>query len=167
MDAIGKADTHQKTNMSPGDLDQFDAKPYSRGFVVFGEKLIAAARFLRDQKGYTFLRDIAAVDWLKRRTALSPSQWRFDVCYQLANLETGHALTLKCCVDDGASLPSMVPLFPSAEFMEREVYDLMGIGFTGHPDLRRILLSYDWEGHPLRKDYPTTGYEMWDWQSHK
>lgn len=120
------------------------------------------AKKLRDEEGFRFLRDICAIDWLGKRSGK-----RFDVNYVFANFETKESRTLKAQVDDGESLPSLVELFPSAEFMEREVFDLMGMKFENHPDLRRILLSYDWEGYPLRKDYPVSGYEMWDWEAHR
>ena len=111
-------------------------------------------------EGYTTLLDLGAVDYLERRP-------RFDVAYHLlklpakpatvAQVGTPSRYRLLCGVDDGQSLPTAVNLWKSADWAEREVYDLFGIAFEGHPDLRRIQMPIDWEGHPLRKDYPQRG----------
>lgn len=111
-------------------------------------------------EGYAFLLDLGAVDYLPR----SP---RFDVVYHLLKLSPVRASVaevgtpprarLLCGIDDGQHLPSVMDLWKSADWAEREVYDLFGIVFDGHADLRRIQMPYDWEGHPLRKDYPMRG----------
>lgn len=113
-------------------------------------------------EGYAMLLDLGAVDYLRR----SP---RFDVVYHLLKLPPVRAgvaevgspqrVRLLCGVDDGEHLPSVMDLWKSADWAEREVYDLFGIVFDGHADLRRIQMPYDWEGHPLRKDYPMRGPE--------
>ena len=118
------------------------------------DRLIRVCEFLRDDPSLTFkyLSDITAVD-------LYPNEPRFEVVYHLLSLENAERLRLK--VRTGGENPrvdSLVPVYPSANAFEREVFDLFGIQFTGHPYLRRILLPEDWEGHPLRKDYPTEGY---------
>ncbi len=110
--------------------------------------------------GYTMLIDIGAVDYLERKP-------RFDVVYHLMKLAPGPAtvaevgtpprVRILCGVDDGERLPTATDLWKSADWAEREVFDLFGIAFDGHPDLRRIQMPYDWEGHPLRKDYPMRG----------
>jgi NADH-quinone oxidoreductase subunit C len=105
--------------------------------------------------GYTMLSDIGGVDYLERDP-------RFDVVYHLLKLELNGAQASRVRVLCGVSgadpmLPSVTDLWPAADWAEREVYDLFGIGFSGHPDLRRIQLPVDWEGHPLRKDYPLRG----------
>jgi len=118
------------------------------------ERLIWVCEFLRDEPGLTFkcLSDITAVD-------LYPNEPRFEVVYHLLSLENAERLRLKVRVGgENPRVDSLVPVYPSANAFEREVFDLFGIQFAGHPYLRRILLPEDWEGHPLRKDYPTTGY---------
>jgi NADH:ubiquinone oxidoreductase subunit C len=111
-------------------------------------------------EGYTMLLDLGAVDYLER----SP---RFDVVYHLLKMPTEIATVaqvgtperkrLLCGIEDGTSLPSSIGLWPSADWAEREIFDLFGIRFDGHPDLRRIQMPHDWEGAPLRKDYPLRG----------
>jgi NADH-quinone oxidoreductase subunit C len=110
--------------------------------------------------GYSMLLDLGAVDYLPRAP-------RFDVVYHLLKIRTtagsiGDVGTppryrVLCGVNEGEHLPSVMDLWKSADWAEREVYDLFGIVFDGHPDLRRIQMPYDWEGHPLRKDYPMRG----------
>lgn len=115
------------------------------------------AFFLRDheQLSFNFLTDVTAVDMLNLRT--SP---RFDVNFQLYSIPNRVRLRMKASINDGESIPSLVPVFNGANWMERETYDMMGIFFEGHPNLRRILLQDDWdEGHPLRKDYPQRGWK--------
>ncbi|RME46393.1 MAG: NADH-quinone oxidoreductase subunit C [Chloroflexi bacterium] len=121
--------------------------------VVDRERIVEILRFLRDDEElqYNFLSDLTAVDFLGREP-------RFEVVYHLLSMPNRRRVRLKVLVEDGMSTPSVVSVFPGANFHEREVYDLFGIEFEGHPNLRRILLPEDWEGHPLRKDYPL-GYE--------
>ncbi len=114
-------------------------------------------RTLRDDPrvAMNFLTDLTAVDMLRLRT--SP---RFDVVAQLYSLPNRVRLRVKAGIDDGQAVPSLVPLWNGANWMEREAYDMFGIIFDGHPNLRRMLLSDDWdEGHPLRKDYPLRGWK--------
>lgn len=102
-----------------------------------------------------FLSDLTAVDMLRLRT--SP---RFDVVAQLYSIPNRTRLRLKTGCDDGEAVPSLVPVWNGANWMEREAYDMFGIIFEGHPNLRRMLLADDWdEGHPLRKDYPLRGWK--------
>lgn len=112
--------------------------------------------YLRDDPSlrYNLLSDLTAVDMLRLRD--NP---RFDVVIQLYSIPRRQRLRVKAGFNDGDPVPSMVPLFHGANWLEREAYDMFGIVFEGHPDLRRMLLPDDWdEGHPLRKDYPLRGY---------
>jgi NADH-quinone oxidoreductase subunit C len=152
--------------------EKLGAVPYTRGFIVSADRWQKAAAFLRDEGGFLYLRDITSVDWLGKRRPrrLDPagrSEKRFDLIAQFANIGSKETVSLKTFLDEGEKVRTLVPLFPTAEFLEREVFDLMGVVFDAHPDLRRILLSDDWNGHPLRKDYPVSGYEMWDWEAHR
>jgi len=116
--------------------------------------LIRACEFLRDAPGlaFKFLVDVTALDYY-------PEEPRFQTVYHLLSLETGARLRLKVRVPgDDPRVDSVVPVWPAANAFEREIYDMFGIQFHGHPDLRRILLPEDWQGHPLRKDYPIEGY---------
>jgi NADH-quinone oxidoreductase subunit C len=115
--------------------------------------LRAACEFLRDEPALTFkyLSDITAVDHY-------PGEPRFETVYHILSFETNERLRLKVRIPgDEPRVDSLVPIWPSAQAFECEIFDLFGIQFTGHPDLRRILLPEDWEGHPLRKDYPVQG----------
>jgi NADH-quinone oxidoreductase subunit C len=106
---------------------------------------------LREQ-GFNMLLDVTAVDWPER------PEGRFDLVAHLRRLPSGEGVRCKAVVGgEPPRAPSLTPLWQSADWAEREVYDLFGIVFDGHPDLRRILLPDDWEGHPLRRDYPTQG----------
>lgn len=96
------------------------------------------------------LSSVTAVDYTTREP-------RFDIVYHLYALGQNHRLTMKCGCADGEGVPSMVDIWPAADWLERETYDLYGTEFLGHPDLRRIFLPEDWEGFPLRKDYPLEG----------
>ncbi|MFZ1939165.1 MAG: NADH-quinone oxidoreductase subunit C [Terracidiphilus sp.] len=102
--------------------------------------------------GYNFFEDVTAVDWF-------PASPRFQLSYHLLSIARKDRVRLHALLEDNdPSIDSIVPIWPGANFYEREVFDLFGIHFTGHPDLRRIMLPDDWKGHPLRKDYPVEGY---------
>ena len=118
------------------------------------DRLLQVCEFLRDEPGRTFkyLSDVTAVDNY-------PNEPRFEVVYHLLSLQNAERLRLKVRVGgENPRVDSLVPVYPSANAFEREVFDLFGIQFAGHPYLRRILMPEDWEGYPLRKDYPTEGY---------
>src|SRR5256714_1840034 len=140
----------------PGAILQED-KPNS--FVVAADQLPAVARYLRDTLGYSFLSNVAGVDYLgyKGRTPAD----RFEVAYHFYNLRQGGGpIALKVRVpQDSPAVPSLTPLFPGAGLQEREIWDLYGIRFQGHPDLRRILLWEGFDGHPMRKDWKEAYYE--------
>ena len=112
-----------------------------------------AVQLLRDDDNfqYNFLADLTCVDW-------HPAQPRFEVVYHLLSFPRKARVRLKVRVAEDEPVESITSVWPSANFYEREVFDLFGIRFVGHPDLRRLLMPDDWEGHPLRKDYPVEGY---------
>jgi NADH-quinone oxidoreductase subunit C len=113
-----------------------------------------ACAILRDDRDlqFNFLADVTCVDWY-------PNEPRFEVVYHLLSLRRRQRLRLKIRLSgDDPSLESITTVWPSANFFEREVYDLFGVRFAGHPNMRRIMMPEDWEGHPLRKDYPVEGY---------
>ncbi|MBF6590729.1 MAG: NADH-quinone oxidoreductase subunit C [Ktedonobacterales bacterium] len=121
--------------------------------------LAPVCQALRDAPSlrYDFLADITAVDWLEREP-------RYDVVYHLLSLATRAVVRLKVRVGDGETpspeVASVTGIWPAADWYEREIYDLFGIRFAGHPNLTRILMPLDWVGYPLRKDYPLTGIQL-------
>ena len=119
---------------------------------VSKERIVEVCRFLRDDPdlAFDYLSDLSGVDYPKREK-------RFEVVYHLYSISKGHRLRLKVEVGEGEAVPTMTGIWRTADWHEREAYDLLGIPFEGHPDLRRILLPDDWEGHPLRKEYPLEG----------
>ena len=125
----------------------------ARAVVPRGE-LFSALEYLRHQLGFDMLADITCVDYLNYRDAES----RFGLVYLLTNTDTNERVTLRVFVDEpDLTVPSAVPLWPGADWMEREVFDMFGIRFEGHPDMRRILMPEEFTAYPLRKDYPLQG----------
>ena len=128
--------------------------------VAFGQLTLAAdaadivrvMRFLRDDERCLFwcIIDITAVDWPERER-------RFDVVYHLLSPRRNQRIRIKVQTDEATPVPSIISVYRGADWFEREVYDLYGVLFSGHPDLRRLLTDYGFEGHPLRKDFPLTG----------
>jgi NADH-quinone oxidoreductase subunit C len=113
-----------------------------------------ACRLLRDDPNcpFNYLSDVTAVDWF-------PSEPRFEVVYHLLSIPKRERVRLKVRLSgDMPALDSVTPVWPGANYFEREVFDLFGVRFNGHPYLRRLLMPENWEGHPLRKDYPVEGY---------
>jgi len=113
-----------------------------------------ACAILRDNPDgpFNYLCDLTALDWY-------PSEPRFEVVYHLLSIPTKERVRLKAKLDGSSpAIESATSVWPSANHYEREVFDLFGIRFTGHPNLKRIMMPDDWEGHPLRKDYPVEGY---------
>ena len=113
-----------------------------------------ACLLLRDdaELRFNFLSDLTCVDWY-------PREPRFEVVYHLLSIPRRARVRLKVrLAEDDACVESLTSVWPSANFFEREVFDLFGVRFLGHPDLRRIMMPEDWQGHPLRKDYPVEGY---------
>ncbi len=123
------------------------------------ESIHDVLRMLKEQLGFDLLVDVTCVDYLRYRGAKD----RFGLVYLLANVETNERITVRTFVNDpdprqdGPAVPSVVDLWEGANWLEREVWDLFGIRFTGHPDLRRIVLPEEFTAHPLRKDYPLQG----------
>ncbi|HEX3986232.1 MAG TPA: NADH-quinone oxidoreductase subunit C [Acidobacteriaceae bacterium] len=127
---------------------------YDRGeltLVIAAESIRAACRTLQ-QAGYNFLEDVTCVDWF-------PAEPRFQVTYHILSHSLKERVRLHAMVASiDPSVDSITSVWPSANYYEREVWDLFGVRFNGHPGLRRIMLPEEWDGHPLRKDYPVEGY---------
>jgi NADH-quinone oxidoreductase subunit C len=127
--------------------------------IIRPDLIVPACRALHDAPDlqYNYLADLTAVDWPERTP-------RYDVVYHLLSLQTHAVLRLKVQVGDedtpDPEVPTVTTIWPAANFYEREVFDLFGIRFAGHPNLTRILMPADWVGHPLRKDYPLTGFGL-------
>ena len=128
--------------------------------ISFGELTIVARadridhvlRFLRDDPMTRFIQmiDLCGVDYPERGQ-------RFEVVYHLLSLHNNTRIRIKCVIGENETIPSVIDVYPCAEWFEREAFDMYGIIFSGHPDLRRILTDYNFEGYPLRKDFPLTG----------
>jgi NADH-quinone oxidoreductase subunit C len=120
--------------------------------------IVNVVKFLRDDPRCLFwsIIDITAVDWPGRER-------RFDVVYHFLSPKQNQRIRVKVQTDETTPVPSIIEVFPGANWFEREVYDLYGVLFTGHPDMRRILTDYGFEGHPLRKDFPLTGFVEVRW----
>lgn len=121
--------------------------------VVGREDIVSVLTKLRDDPALRFeiLIDICGVDYPERAE-------RFDVVYHLLSPRKNQRIRVKLTTDEHSPVPSVIPVFPAANWYERETYDMYGILFSGHPDLRRILTDYGFQGFPLRKDFPLTGY---------
>jgi NADH:ubiquinone oxidoreductase subunit C len=169
----------------PGFVEEREDRGETTVVVECG-RLVEAALHLRDEDGFNFLSDISTADYLgwerprvagywgdeRGRDINSPGSWglqaqpgprpkRFSVSYHLLRVESGARvaprLRLQVWCEDGEPVPSVVSVWPTADWHEREAWDMMGIPVDGHPNLVRILMEDDWEGHPLRKDYPLGG----------
>ena len=121
--------------------------------VVARDQIVRVLTELRDDSDCLFevLIDICGVDYPEREN-------RFDVVYHLLSPRKNQRIRVKCETDEETPVPSVIEVFPAANWFEREAYDMYGILFSGHPDLRRILTDYGFQGYPLRKDFPLTGY---------
>jgi NADH/F420H2 dehydrogenase subunit C len=166
----------------PGFVEETDAHDETT-IVVEAERLVDASTYLRDEEGFNFLSDITAVDYLGWGTdgvsgylgtpagrnlnapmtqgyqaTPAPKPKRFAMNYHLlAVAERPRRLRVQVWLDDQEPVPSVIDVWPTADWHEREAWDMMGIRVTGHPNLKRILMDDDWDGHPLRKDYPIGG----------
>jgi NADH-quinone oxidoreductase subunit C len=139
-------------------LEAFDPTAITDGNLNLGEvtleidaaKIVSVCRFLKEQQEYIRLASVTALDRY-------PAEPRFKVVYHLHSLARNRYIRLKCTVAEGASIDSLTSVWRGANWYERETFDLFGIAFAGHPNLTRILMPEDWQGHPLRKDFPTHG----------
>ncbi len=121
--------------------------------IVGPDRLTAVARFLKDapEALFDFCSDVTAVDWPARTGK------RFDLVYSLYSTRLRHRVRIKARAGEQDQVPSVTGVWPAANWLEREVFDMFGVRFSGHPDLRRMLMPEDWQGHPQRKDYPLAG----------
>jgi NADH-quinone oxidoreductase subunit C len=147
------------------DLEQFghdlvaSGGPFTSFQVAYGDlsltaqapQIAGALRTLRDDHGFQVLIDICGVDYPERER-------RFDVVYHLLSMTRNTRIRIKVEADEDTAVPSVTGVYPNADWYERETFDMYGVFFDGHPDLRRILTDYGFHGHPLRKDFPMTGY---------
>ncbi len=152
------------------DIDQLKDHPAMARLLSWKAEAVTGAKFDRNELTITvdrafirdacsilkaefnFLSDVTAVDWL-------PAEPRFQVTYHLLSHSLKERVRLRVMLNgDNANVESIISVWPAANFFEREVHDLFGIRFIGHPNMARILMPDDWEGHPLRKDYPVEGY---------
>jgi NADH-quinone oxidoreductase subunit C len=132
---------------------------FTRFVVAYGDlsvtaqlpRIAEAMRLLRDQEGFQTLIDVCGADYPERER-------RFDVVYHLLSLTRNLRIRVKVETDEDTAVPSITEVYPNADWYERETFDMYGVFFDGHPDLRRILTDYGFHGHPLRKDFPMTGY---------
>jgi NADH-quinone oxidoreductase subunit C len=130
------------------------AKEFARQVtvVVKREKVAEVARYLKEKEDFRYCVDVTAVDWKKREP-------RFDVVYHFYSFSKNDRIRVKCGAADGEEVPSIASVYLAADWSERETWDMFGIRFAGHPDLRRILTWEGFNGHPLRKDFPLEGID--------
>jgi len=136
--------------------DRIDSAQVDHGELTLSctlNNVVSVLRFLRDdvQSRFVSIVDICGVDYPERKK-------RFDIVYHLLSPTQNQRIRVKVATDAQTPIPSVVEIFPGADWFEREAYDMYGILFTSHPDLRRLLTDYGFEGHPLRKDFPLTGF---------
>jgi len=126
--------------------------------IAEAARIIDVLAFLRDDPACRFycFTDLGGADYPEREK-------RFEIFYQLLSPTLNHRIRVTIATDEATPVPSTVAVFPAAEWYEREVYDFFGVLFEGHPDLRRILTDYGFDGHPLRKDFPMTGFVEVRW----
>ncbi|AYG58779.1 NADH-quinone oxidoreductase subunit C [Rhizobium jaguaris] len=134
-------------------ISSFEIKYGELNVTTSAANVVALLTFLRDDAkcGFVNLTDICGVDWPQRPD-------RFDVVYHLLSPKKNLRIRVKVPVAEDQPVPSACSVYPGADWFERETWDMYGVLFTGHPDLRRLLTDYGFEGHPLRKDFPTTGF---------
>ena len=117
---------------------------------------VEVLKFLKEELTYDQLSELSAIDWLA-------DKGQFEIFYQLLSMNKRKRVRVKCFIAENEAIESVEPLFRSADWSEREMYDMFGIEVNNHPFLKRILMPYDWQGHPLRKSYPLQGDEFAAW----
>ena len=129
-------------------------KPFGEQTLIADPaRIVDLCRYLKDEEKFVRLSAVTAVDW-------HPAEPRFEVVYHLHSIERNQRLRVKCRLSgDNPEIDSVYSVWRAADWYEREVFDMFGIGFRNHPNLVRILMPVDWEGYPLRKDYPVHGYK--------
>lgn len=134
-------------------MADINVSEYELSFNIEHTNIVKTLRFLRDEPllSFTQLIDLCGIDWPEKKE-------RFQVAYNLLSMNNNSRIRVKSFTDNNNTLPSITKLFPSSDWYEREAFDLFGIKFEGHKDLRRLLTDYGFEGYPLRKDFPLTGY---------
>ena len=149
LDALGQTIVGALPGAATGHVIAF----HQLTVTVLADKIVEVARYLRDDPGCRFvsLIDVTAVDYPGRDK-------RFDVVYHLLSPTLNARIRLRAEADETTQVPSIIEVFPGADWFEREAYDLYGVIFTGHPDMRRLLTDYGFDGYPLRKDFPLTGH---------
>lgn len=137
---------------APGAVEQVSFWLGDWTLILPSGRLLDVARILRESpdSAFDFCSDVTASDWPHRPR-------RFDLVYVLYSTRHRHRVRLKVRAGEGEAVPSVTPVWPAANWLEREVFDMFGVTFSGHPNLRRILMPDDWQGHPQRKDYPLEG----------
>ena len=149
--ALADLGAHVASSMTNA-VDAHEVRNGELSITARAADIVTMLTFLRDDPRckFTTLIDICGVDYPERAQ-------RFDVVYHLLSMQLNHRLRVKVAVADGEEVPSVSSLFPCADWFEREAFDMYGIPFSGHPDLRRLLTDYGFQGYPLRKDFPLTG----------
>ena len=142
----------------PGAVTGHEVKYGELTITGKASEIVRIATYLRDDPACQFVSiiDVSAVDWPSR-------EHRFDVVYHLLSPRLNQRIRVKVMTDEVTPVPSIIGVFHGADWFERETYDLYGVLFTGHPDMRRILTDYGFQGHPLRKDFPLTGFVEVRW----
>ena len=150
---------HLKEHATAAAVEAFDPDAVVSGKFDRGEltleiapqKIVSLCRFLKDELRFVRLSTVTGLDWY-------PAEPRFEVVYHLHSIDRNERLRLKCRLPgNDPEIESVTAAWRGANWFERETFDLFGVRFRNHPDLRRIMLPEDWQGHPLRKDYPVTG----------
>jgi len=149
-----------KSHPTAAALEAFDSAAIVGGhtdrdeltLLIAAEHIVPVCRMARNDLGFIRLSAITAVDWF-------PAEPRLEVVYLLHSIDRNERVRLKCRVADGQEIDSVTAVWRGANWYEREVFDMFGICFRNHPDLSRILMPLDWQGYPLRKDYPVDGYK--------
>ena len=147
METVASLETLDPAAITGGELSHGESTLWIRC-----EKIVSVCRFLRDERNYERISGLTAID----RYPIEP---RFEVVYLLHSVSRNERLRLKVALPgDAAEIESVTSVWPGADWYERETFDLFGIHFTNHPNLKRIMMPENWEGHPLRKDFPTHGH---------